>query len=64
MRYYFIILYWYLFNKKRWKEYKVALDLMVAIKEQRRKKKKVKRLKELFKEYVHTVLKYNFENWR
>lgn len=64
MRYYFIIFYWYFFNKRRWKEFENAIDIREEIKRRVRQKKKVKYLKLLFKEYVHSVLVYNFKHWR
>lgn len=64
MRYYFIIFYWYFFNKRRWKEFENAIDIREGIKRRVRQKKKVKYLKLLFKEYVHSVLAYNFKHWR
>ena len=64
MRYYFIIFYWYFFNKKRWKDFEIAIKIREEIKRRVRQKKKVKYLKSLFKEYIRYVLVYNFKHWR
>lgn len=63
MRYYFIIFYWYFFNKKRWKDFETAIKIREEIKRRVRQKKKVKYLKLLLKEYIRYVLVYNFKHW-
>lgn len=64
MRYYFIIFYWYFFNKKRWKDFEIAIKIREEIKRRVRQKKKVKYLRLLLKEYIRYVLVYNFKHWR